>query len=75
MRPSVLNEALGIQLRRPPSDSAFRFFLLQLDVSAVCTAIRDWPIAKIPGGADDLDQLVCDGKTLRRSIEPTANGG
>ena len=26
-------------------------------------------------GASDLDQLVCDGKTLRGSIEPTAGGG
>ena len=26
-------------------------------------------------GAADLDQLVCDGKTLRGSIEPTAGGG
>jgi hypothetical protein len=37
--------------------------------------IPDWTIAQIPGGAADLDQLVCDGKTLRGSIEPTAGGG
>ena len=29
----------------------------------------------MPGGAVDLDQLVCDGKTLRGSIEPTTVGG
>ena len=44
-------------------------------VSALCAAIRDWTIAQIPGGAADLDQRVCDGKTLRGSIEPTAGGG
>jgi hypothetical protein len=49
--------------------------LLQVDVAAVCAAIRDWAIAQIPGGATDLDQLVCDGKTLRGSIEPTPAGG
>ena len=72
---SVLTEALGIELRRPPSDSAFRYFFRQVDVAALCAAIRDWTIAQIPDGAADLDQLVCDGKTLRGSIEPTAGGG
>ncbi|MFM7649298.1 MAG: hypothetical protein ACKO50_14780 [Cyanobium sp.] len=45
-----------------------------MTVAALCTAIRDWTIAQIPGGAADLDQLVCDGKTLRGSIEPTSGG-
>jgi hypothetical protein len=71
----VLTEALGIELRRFPSDSAFRYFFQQVDVAALCSAIRDWTIAQIPGGAADLDQLVCDGKTLRGSIETTPAGG
>ncbi|MCP9800783.1 transposase family protein [Synechococcus sp. RedBA-s] len=79
----VLTQSLGLELRRPPSDSAFRYFFLQVDVAALCAAIRDWTIAQIPGGAADLDQLVCValgfreavGKTLRGSIEPTAGGG
>ncbi len=72
---AVLTEALGIELRRPPSDSSFRYFFHQVDVVAMCAAIRDWTNAQIPGGAADLDQLVCDGKTMRGSIEPTAGGG
>jgi hypothetical protein len=72
---SVLTETLGLQLRRPPSDSAFRYFFQQVDVGALCAAIRDWTIAQIPDGATDLDQLMCDGKTLRGSIEPTPGGG
>jgi hypothetical protein len=71
----VLTEALGLELRRPPSDSAFRYFFQQVDVAALCAAIRDWTLAQISGGTADLDQLVCDGKTLRGSIEPTAGGG
>ena len=71
----VLTETLGIELKRPPSDSAFRYFFLQVDVASICAAIRDWTLAQIPGGATDLDQLVCDGKTLRGSIEATATGG
>jgi hypothetical protein len=72
---SVLTAALGLELRRPPSDSAFRNFFHQVDVAALCAAIRDWTIAQIPGGTADLDQLICDGKTLRGSFEPTAGGG
>lgn len=67
----VLSEALGIELRRYSSDSAFRYFFQQVDVAA----IRDWTLAQIPVDATDLDQLVCDGKTLRGSIEPTPGGG
>jgi hypothetical protein len=52
-----------------------RYIFRQVDVAAICTAIRDWTIAQIPGGATDLDQLVCDGKTLRGSIKPSAGGG
>ena len=70
-----LTTSLGLDLRRPPCDSSFRYFFLQVDVPALCAAIRDWTIAQIPVGADDLNQLVCDGKTLRGSIEPTAGGG
>jgi hypothetical protein len=71
----VLTEAHGLELRRPPSDSSFRYFFQQVNVAALCAAIRDWMIDQIPGGAADLDQLVCDGKTLRGSIEPMASGG
>ena len=38
---AVLTEALGIELRRPPSDSSFRYFFHQVDVAALCAAIRD----------------------------------
>ncbi|WP_255000765.1 transposase family protein [Cyanobium sp. Alchichica 3B3-8F6] len=72
---TVLTESLGVELRRPPSDSTFRYFFHQVDVAALCAAIRDWTIAQIPGGAADLDQLVCAGKTLRGSIVPTTGGG
>ena len=83
---AVLTESLGIKLKRPASDSAWwlrqaglrptsRSFFLQLDVVAVCAAIRDWSIAQIPAGACDLDQLICDAKTLCGSVEPTSGGG
>jgi hypothetical protein len=64
----ALTKSLGLELWRPPTDSAFRYFFLQVDVAAFCTAIRDWTIAQIPGGATELDQLICDGRTLGGSI-------
>ena len=71
---TALTSALGIELTRPPSDSAFRYFFQQVDVVALCAAIRDWRIAQIPGGAEAFDQLICDGRDLRGSVEPTAGG-
>ena len=65
----------GISCWWPCSDSSFRYFFHQVDVAALCAAIRHWTIAQIPGGAADLDQLVCDGKTLRGTLVPTAGGG
>jgi hypothetical protein len=73
--PTALTSALGTELTSPPSDSAFRYFLQKLDVAALCAAIRNWTIAQIPNGAGDLDQLVCDGQTMRGSIEPISSGG
>ena len=46
---SVLKGAMGNELRRPPSDSGFRYFVQHVEVAALCTAIRDWNICQIPG--------------------------
>ena len=37
---AVITVALGIELRRLPSDSSFRYFFRQVDVIALCAAIR-----------------------------------
>ena len=44
------------------------------NVAALCAAIRDWTIAQIPGGAEGLEALVCDGKTLRGSALEAEDG-
>ena len=36
--------------------------------------LQAWMISQIPGGAEGLDQLVCDGKTLRGSAIETEDG-
>lgn len=72
---SVLTELLDIELRRPPSDSAFRYFFLQVDLPAICASTWHWMFVQIPRRAADLDWLVCDGKIHRGSNEPTSGGG
>jgi len=72
---AALIQALGLELRRPPTDSTFRYLFLQVDVAEICRQMKAWMLAQIPDGAGGLDQLVCDGKTLRGSIESTAGGG
>ena len=50
-----------------------RLLLAQLDVTGFETLLRDWMAAQ-PGVAEELDTLVCDGKTLRGSIAENASG-
>lgn len=37
----VLTEELDLELRHPPSDSAFRYFFQQVNLAGLCGAIRD----------------------------------
>jgi len=69
----TLNELLGTDFGKSPSDSTFRLLLAQLDVAGFETLLRDWMAAQ-PGVAEGLDTLVCDGKTLRGSIAENASG-
>ena len=54
----MLKVAVGLELLRPPSESAFRNFFQLVDVAALRTAIRDWTSAHLPGDAPDLDLLI-----------------
>ena len=69
----LLNELLGTDFGKEPSDSTFRLLLSQLDVAGFETLLRQWMSAQ-SGVAEGLDTLVCDGKTLRGSIAETDSG-
>ncbi|MCP9848317.1 hypothetical protein [Cyanobium sp. Morenito 9A2] len=71
----ALTKSPGLEGRRPQSDSAHRCFSMPVDVASLCMSIRDWTIAPISRGAEELNQPFGDGKTLLGSIEPTAGGG
>ena len=68
----TLNELLGTDFGKSPSDSTFRLLLAQLDVAGFESLLRNWMTAQ--PGVTDLDALVCDGKTLRGSIAETDSG-
>ena len=72
---AALNQAFGLELKRPPTDSTFRYLFLQVGVAEICRQLQVWMLTQIPDGATGLDQLVCDGKTLRGSIVATDGGG
>jgi hypothetical protein len=69
----TLNELLGTHIAKPPSDSTFRLLLAQLDVEGFEALLQQWMAAQ-PGVAESVETLVCDGKTLRGSIDQTASG-
>ena len=69
----MLNELLGTEFGKSPSDSTFWLLLAQLDVPGVDTLLRDWTAAQ-PDVVEELDTLVCDGKTLRGSIGENDSG-
>ena len=72
---AALNQAMGLELKRPPTDSTFRDLFLQVDVAEICGQLQVWMLAQITNGASGLDQLVGDVKTLRGSIVATDGGG
>jgi hypothetical protein len=70
----ALNQALGLEYRRWPSDATFLYLFNKAHLQGFGQVLQAWMISQIPGGAEGLDQLVCDGKTLRGSAIETEEG-
>lgn len=70
----ALNQALGLDYKRWPSDATFLYMFNKAHLQEFGQVLQAWMISQIPGGADGLDQLVCDGKTLRGSAIETEDG-
>ena len=70
----ALNEALGLDFKRWPSDATFLYLFNKAHLQEFGQALQAWMISENPGGADGLDQLVCDGKTLCGSAVETEDG-
>ena len=70
----ALNQALGLDFKRWPSDATFLNLFNKAHLQQLGEVLQAWMISQIPGGAQGLDQLVCDGKTLRGSAVETEDG-
>ena len=58
----VLNQALGLNFKRWPSDATFLYLFNKAHLQEFGEVLQAWMISQIPGGEGGLDQLVCDGK-------------
>ncbi|MCX5967310.1 MAG: ISAs1 family transposase [Cyanobacteria bacterium] len=70
----ALNQALDLDFKRWPSDATFLYLFNKAHLQEFGEVLQVWMTGQIPGGADGLDQLVCDGKTLRGSAVETEDG-
>jgi hypothetical protein len=70
----ALNQALGLEFKRWPSDATFLYLFNKVHLQEFGQVLQAWMISQIAGGADGLDQLVCDGKTVRGSAVETEDG-
>jgi hypothetical protein len=71
---ATLNLALGLDLKRWPTDATFLYLFNKAHMREFGQVLQGWMLAQIPGGAEALDELVCDGKTLRGSAVEAADG-
>jgi len=70
----ALNQALGLNFKRWPTDATFLYLFNKAHLEQFGEVLQAWMISQIPGGTTALDQLVCDGKTLKGSAIETADG-
>ncbi|QPN61383.1 hypothetical protein H8F24_09285 [Synechococcus sp. CBW1002] len=65
---------LGLDFKRWPSDATFLYLFNKAHLQEFGQVLQAWMISQVPSGATGLDQLVCDGKTLRGSAVETEDG-
>ena len=70
----ALNQALGLDFKRWPSDATFLYLFNKAHLQQFGEVLQAWMISQIPGGTIDINKLVCDGKTLRGSAIETEDG-
>ena len=70
----ALNQALGLNFKRWPTDATFLYLFNKAHLEQFGEVLQAWMVSQIPGGTTALDQLDCDGKTLKGSAIETADG-
>ena len=59
--------ALDLELPKAPCDSTFLYLFERVELEPLFGLLREWMLAQITDQDKDVDQLICDGKTLRGS--------
>lgn len=62
---------LGLDFKRWPSDTTFLKLFNKAHLQTFGDLFQAWMINQIPVEAESLEELVCDGKTLRGSAVET----
>lgn len=70
----VFNLALDLDFKRWPSDATFLYLFNKAHLQEFGQVLQAWMVSQIPNGAEGLEQLVCDGKTLRGSAVAAEDG-
>ena len=63
----AFNTAFGLEFGGAPTDSTFLYLLERVNVQSLFAMLREWMLAQIAEQDRELDQLICDVKTLRGS--------
>jgi len=45
--------ARDLELKRPPTDSTFRYLFLQADVAEICRQLQVWMLAQMSGDSEN----------------------
>ena len=61
----AFNQALGLDLSGSPCDHSFLYLFERVGLDSLFGMLRQWMLAQIADQNRALDQLICDGKTLR----------
>ena len=69
------NQALGLGYKRWPSDATLLYLFNKAHLQEFARYCSPGSSVRSLGGADGLDELVCDGKTLRGSAIEAEDGG
>ena len=59
--------ALDLELPKAPYNSTFLYLFERVELEQLFGLLRQWMLAQIADQDKDVDQLICDGKTLRGS--------
>jgi hypothetical protein len=60
----ALNQVLDLDFKRWPSDATFLYLFNKAHLQEFGEVLQAWMISQMPGGAKDMNKLVCDGKRL-----------